>query len=81
MMSLFNLRGVSKEFVSQNGMPVAALQNINMDVREGEFLCLVGRSGCGKTTLLRILAGLDHQTAGEARFDGVDGNAVARILE
>jgi NitT/TauT family transport system ATP-binding protein len=72
MMSLFNLRGVSKEFVSQNGMPIAALQNINMDVREGEFLCLVGRSGCGKTTLLRILAGLDHQTAGEARFDGVE---------
>lgn len=71
MMSLFTLRGVSKEFVSQNGMPIAALQNVNMDVEEGEFLCLVGRSGCGKTTLLRILAGLDNQSSGQAIFDGV----------
>ena len=70
-MPLFTLRGVSKEFVSQNGMPVAALQNVNMDIEEGQFLCLVGRSGCGKTTLLRILAGLERQSSGQAVFDGV----------
>ena len=70
-MAIFTLRGVSKEFVSQNGMPVAALQNVNMDVEEGQFLCLVGRSGCGKTTLLRILAGLEQQSSGQAIFDGI----------
>ena len=70
-MPLFTLRGISKEFVSQNGMAVAALQNVNMDIEEGQFLCLVGRSGCGKTTLLRILAGLERQSSGQAVFDGV----------
>ena len=44
---------------------IVALDNINLSVREGEFLCIVGPSGCGKTTLLRILAGLEKQTRGK----------------
>ncbi|MGI6424994.1 MAG: ABC transporter ATP-binding protein [Tepidanaerobacteraceae bacterium] len=44
---------------------VVALENINLSIKEGEFLCLVGPSGCGKTTLLRILAGLEKQTLGK----------------
>jgi len=43
---------------------VVAIENINLSVKEGEFLCIVGPSGCGKTTLLRILAGLEKQTWG-----------------
>jgi len=46
------------------------LTDINLDVREGEFLCIVGPSGSGKTTLLRLLAGLSRPTAGEVRFRG-----------
>ena len=69
-MSLFSLRGITKDFVSQKGMSVSALENVSLEVREGEFLCLVGRSGCGKTTLLRILAGLEQQSAGQAVFEG-----------
>jgi NitT/TauT family transport system ATP-binding protein len=46
------------------------LERINLEVREGEFLCIVGASGSGKTTLLRVLAGLAHPAAGEARFEG-----------
>ena len=46
------------------------LADITLDVREGEFLCIVGPSGSGKTTLLRILAGLIQPTAGEVRFRG-----------
>jgi NitT/TauT family transport system ATP-binding protein len=46
------------------------LENITLDVREGEFLCIVGPSGSGKTTLLRIFAGLIQPTAGEVRFRG-----------
>lgn len=44
---------------------VVAIENIDMTVREGEFLCIVGPSGCGKTTLLRILAGLEKQSYGK----------------
>src|SRR5882757_6978216 len=46
------------------------LENITLDVREGEFLCIVGPSGSGKTTLLRMLAGLVKPTAGEVQFRG-----------
>jgi NitT/TauT family transport system ATP-binding protein len=52
-----------KEYVSGQGR-VLALDDIDLDVKPGEFLCIVGPSGCGKSTLLRILAGLDHQTGG-----------------
>jgi len=45
--------------------PVVAIEELNLQVFEGEFLCLVGPSGCGKSTFLRILAGLYEQTAGE----------------
>ncbi len=45
------------------------LENINLEVREGEFLCIVGPSGCGKTTLLRIIAGLEKPTTGKIFAD------------
>jgi NitT/TauT family transport system ATP-binding protein len=48
-----------------NQKKVVALDNIDLSVKEGEFLCIVGPSGCGKTTLLRILAGLEKQTWGK----------------
>ncbi|HSV78804.1 MAG TPA: ABC transporter ATP-binding protein [Ramlibacter sp.] len=57
------LRGVGKSFPAPGGT-VTALANVNLTVRQGEFLCLVGPSGCGKTTVLRILAGLEQQTSG-----------------
>lgn len=57
------MRGLSKQF-SVHGRAVDALIGIDLDIRAGEFLCIVGPSGCGKTTLLRILAGLEVQTAG-----------------
>ena len=57
------LRGLTKCFTVR-GRRVDALAGIDLDIRAGEFLCIVGPSGCGKTTLLRILAGLERQTAG-----------------
>jgi len=49
---------------------VHALENVNLDIKDGEFLCLVGLSGCGKTTLLNMLAGFVEITAGDITMDG-----------
>jgi NitT/TauT family transport system ATP-binding protein len=46
------------------------LESISLDVRPGEFLCIVGASGCGKTTALRLAAGLYQPTGGTVTFDG-----------
>jgi NitT/TauT family transport system ATP-binding protein len=46
------------------------LDHVDLEVRQGEFVCIVGASGSGKTTLLRVLAGLAHPAAGEACFEG-----------
>jgi len=62
------IRGVSKTFQSKNGA-LTALDSIDLDVRAGEFVCLLGPSGCGKSTLLNIIAGLDKPTRGEVRVD------------
>jgi NitT/TauT family transport system ATP-binding protein len=53
-----------KRFPTRRGW-MTALRDFDLEVAEGEFLCLVGPSGCGKSTFLRILAGLDHATGGE----------------
>jgi NitT/TauT family transport system ATP-binding protein len=57
------LEGVSKRYGGGEA-GVVALQDISLAVRPGEFVCLVGASGCGKTTLLNLVAGLDRPTAG-----------------
>lgn len=58
------IRKVGKRFKTR-GVVTEALSDINVEVRQGEFFCIVGPSGCGKTTLLRILAGLEEQTDGD----------------
>src|SRR4029077_14426911 len=63
------IQNVSKSFITRNG-GVGALDNISLDVKEGEFLCLVGPSGCGKSTLLNIVAGLERAEQGRILLDG-----------
>ena len=70
-MTKLELRNVTKGFQGNNGASsVTALENINLNIEEGQFVCFVGPSGCGKTTLLNILAGLDKPTSGEVILNG-----------
>ncbi|MFM7224373.1 MAG: ABC transporter ATP-binding protein [Actinomycetota bacterium] len=63
------LRGVAKAY-GRDDRRTVALEGIDLTVRRGEFVCLVGASGCGKTTLLNLLAGLDHPTSGRVQVAG-----------
>jgi len=58
------LKGVSRKFNE-----FLAVSGVNLEVADGEFVCLLGPSGCGKTTLLRMAAGLDAPTDGELLLD------------
>jgi NitT/TauT family transport system ATP-binding protein len=76
------LSGVFRSFANSQGFFTPALQNIDLEIEQGEFVCIVGPSGCGKSTLLHLLAGLDRPTTGEIRVDGnvVQGPGTDRIL-
>ena len=63
------LRGVSKRFKARN-RETLALTDIDLAIRKQEFVTLLGQSGCGKTTMLRILAGLTQPTTGEVTIAG-----------
>jgi sulfonate transport system ATP-binding protein len=61
---------VSKAFVSARGETVHALEDVTFDVAPGEFLCLLGPTGSGKSTVLNLLAGLERPDSGEILMDG-----------
>ncbi|MFZ1919270.1 MAG: ABC transporter ATP-binding protein [Terriglobales bacterium] len=76
------LDGISLSYRTTSGERLVALDQINLEVKPGEFLCVVGPSGCGKSTLLHLIAGLQPQTAGTVLVDGkaVVGPGTDRIL-
>ena len=69
-MPAISIKNINKTYIDQDGNEVQALHDINLDVAEGEFVCIVGPSGCGKSTLLEIVAGLLDATSGEVLLDG-----------
>jgi ABC-type nitrate/sulfonate/bicarbonate transport system ATPase subunit len=68
---MIEIKHLTKTYPGRHGQAaVAALDNINLTVKEQEFVCLLGPSGCGKTTLLKIIGGLTSWDQGEVLIDG-----------
>lgn len=69
-MSRLVYTNVNKSFTTVRGDTTFALKNINLTIDDGSFVCFVGKSGCGKTTLLRMTAGLESPTSGNVTLNG-----------
>ncbi|GHV76203.1 spermidine/putrescine import ATP-binding protein PotA [Spirochaetia bacterium] len=69
---VLRLEGIEKSFAGDQGHRVPILRGINLSVHAGEFITLLGASGCGKTTTLRIIAGLEKADAGRVFLAGED---------
>ena len=67
---MLQLRDIKKDYKTA-GTIVHALKGVSLDFRKNEFVCILGASGCGKTTLLNIIGGLDHYTSGDLIIRGV----------
>lgn len=69
--NFLTIEGLSKTFAQANGkLGTPVFENVHFTISRGEFVCIIGHSGCGKTTILNILAGLDRATSGVIIMDG-----------
>ena len=78
MKSAIQLRGVTKRFLTPSSAVFTALRDLNMTVEAGEFCSVVGPTGCGKSTTLALISGLEPVSEGEVL---VDGTPVAGIID
>jgi len=68
-MAFLDINGLSKTYAGSDGRPFAVFEDVSFNIDKGEFVCIVGHSGCGKTTILNVLAGLDQASAGIVVMD------------
>ena len=69
MNNILEINNLNKTYYTLSGK-VDALENINLNIKDGEFIAIVGSSGCGKSTLLNILAGIDKEYTGDIKING-----------
>lgn len=69
-MGNFVIRDLNQSFPRDDGSRLVVLDHLSFEVLDKEFVCILGSSGCGKTTLLRLIAGLDEAQAGSIILDG-----------
>ena len=80
---LIEIRGLTKVFVTETGSHVPVFRGLDLSVAENEFVCLLGPTGCGKTTLLRTILGFEPVSGGTVRVAGrpaVQGTVPAGIV-
>lgn len=68
---MLKLTNIKKDYVLNGGDTVPALKGVNLEFRQSEFVSILGQSGCGKTTMLNIIGGLDRYTDGDLSIDGI----------
>jgi len=61
---LIRIEGIAKRFTARDGVVSTVFEDVHLSVEQGEFVCLIGHSGCGKTTILNVLAGLEPASDG-----------------
>jgi len=71
MSAVIEINNLSKVY-HEDGNEVVAVDNVNLQIQQGEFTAIVGPSGSGKTTLLNLLGGIDKPTSGQIIVDGID---------
>lgn len=72
-MAAVRIRGLGKTYRLPTGQSKPALHDVNLEIPDGEFVCILGPSGCGKSTLLNVLSGLDRECEGSIEFTGRSG--------
>ena len=65
-----SIEGIAERYPGAGGGEVAVFEDFWLSMERGEFVCMIGHSGCGKTTVLNILAGLDEPSEGAVIVDG-----------
>lgn len=65
-----SVEGLSKVFPNKKEEDLVVFNDVNIQIEEGEFVCIIGHSGCGKSTILNVLAGLDEPSSGGIIMDG-----------
>jgi nitrate/nitrite transport system ATP-binding protein len=77
-----SIEGIAKRYPGADGGEIAVFENLWLSMARGEFGCVIGHSGCGKTTVLNILAGLDEPSEGTVIVDGqaIEGTSLDRAV-